>query len=95
MQYTTCSWNGKIPLASVYDLTYPDAGDNAVMKMKSELMIEIREAINGRYTQHEAAAIMKITQPRVSNLMNGHIDLFSLDELVRLAVRIGLAMSEE
>ena len=41
-------------------------------------------------TQVEAAMHLGVTQPRISDLMRGKIDAFSLDRLVRLAHAAGL-----
>jgi len=41
-------------------------------------------------TQAKAAELIGVTQPRVSDLMRGRLNLFSLDSLVDIADRIGL-----
>lgn len=43
-----------------------------------------------RMTQTEAAAVLGVTQTRVSDIKRGKISQFSLDLLVRLAARAGL-----
>ncbi len=43
-----------------------------------------------KLTQKEAAGLLGITQPRVSDLTRGKIDLFSIDTLVDLLAAIGL-----
>jgi predicted XRE-type DNA-binding protein len=46
-------------------------------------MNEIIEKIHAQgYSQSRAAKILGVTQPRVSDLMNGRIKLFSTDMLV-------------
>jgi predicted XRE-type DNA-binding protein len=45
---------------------------------------------NSRMTQAEAAKVLGVTQARVSDLKRGKINRFSMDLLVRLAVRAGL-----
>jgi predicted XRE-type DNA-binding protein len=40
-------------------------------------------------TQSRAAALFDVTQPRISDLMRGRLDLFSLDTLVEMAGRVG------
>lgn len=63
------------------------------MKVRSEVMIAIREAIdNWKLTQAEAAKRLGITQPRLNHLMRGRIDKFSLDALVNLAGRAGISV---
>jgi predicted XRE-type DNA-binding protein len=40
--------------------------------------------------QAEAAKRLGVTRPRVSELVNGRISKFTIDELVNMAARIGL-----
>lgn len=40
--------------------------------------------------QGRAAALCGVTQPRISDLMRGRLDLFSLDALIDLAAHLGL-----
>jgi predicted XRE-type DNA-binding protein len=40
--------------------------------------------------QSRAAKLLGVTQPRVSDLLNGKIDLFSMGTLVKLLAKAGL-----
>jgi predicted XRE-type DNA-binding protein len=61
----------------------PEAAIN--MKLRSQLMSRISEELKGRgLSQAEAAKILGVTQPRVSDLFRGRIDLFSMDALVNM-----------
>lgn len=67
------------------------------LKVRSNLMIHLQQAIATRgLKQAEAAKLLGVTQPRVSNLMQGRIDLFSIDTLIhllgRLGIRVGLVV---
>lgn len=67
----------------------PEEAEN--MKMRSALMIQLQEKIKrDKMTQADAAKRFGVTQPRISNLVSGKIDLFSLDTLVNMAVSAGL-----
>jgi predicted XRE-type DNA-binding protein len=67
----------------------PAAAEN--LKLRSALMIALKEQIERQgWTQAEAARRFGVTQPRVSDLMRGKIDLFGLDTLVTMAVAAGL-----
>jgi predicted XRE-type DNA-binding protein len=71
------------------DLGFP-AEEATVLAMRAELMAGLRETIaNEGWTQAEAAAQLGIGQSRVSDLVRGKRDKFSLDMLVTLAMRIG------
>jgi hypothetical protein len=55
-------------------------------------MIAIRETVAGwGLTQAAAAKRLGLTQPRMNDLLRGRIDKFSLDTLMNLATRAGLA----
>ena len=43
-----------------------------------------------RLSQSEAARLFGVTQPRISDLMPGKMDLFSLDTLVNILAAAGL-----
>lgn len=77
--------------ASVWDAIEKTPADAENMKLRSALMIAIKQHISVKgWTQVEAAERLGVTQPRVSDLMRGKIDLFALDTLVNLAASIGL-----
>jgi predicted XRE-type DNA-binding protein len=81
---------------SVWDAIEPSPAEAAHMKMRSDLMIAIQEAVAGwGLTQAGAAQRLAITQPRLNDLLRGRIGKFSLDALVELASRAGLALRIE
>jgi len=62
----------------------------AVLAMRAELMTRLRSVIDERgWTQQEAAKRLGIGQSRVSDLVRGKWEKFSLDMLVTLAARAG------
>ena len=61
-----------------------------VLAMRADLMARLRKLIADRgWTQQEAARRLGITQSRVSDLVRGKWDKFSLDMLITLAARAG------
>jgi predicted XRE-type DNA-binding protein len=58
--------------------------------LRNDLMDVVQKIIkeNG-WTQQETARRLGVTQPRVSDLFRGHIDLFSVDTLVEWLDRMG------
>jgi predicted XRE-type DNA-binding protein len=61
------------------------------MKLRSALMMALKAEIErAGLSQSQAARLFGVTQPRVSDLMRGKIDLFSLDALVNMASAAGL-----
>ena len=61
------------------------------MKLRSTLMMALERHIQAKgWTQMEAARKLGVTQPRVSDLLRGKINLFGLDTLVNMVVAAGL-----
>lgn len=61
------------------------------LRLRSTLMIELRKLIEERnLTQAAAAKLFGVTQPRISNLVRGRIDLFSIDTLVGMLACAGI-----
>ena len=61
------------------------------MKVRSGLMMALKKHIESRnLSQVEAAKLFGVTQPRVSDLMRGKINLFALDTLINMAAAAGL-----
>ena len=62
----------------------------AHLRVRSALMATLRQAIAKQgLTQAQAAALLGVTQPRISDLVRGKIDLFSIDTLVDMLARAG------
>jgi predicted XRE-type DNA-binding protein len=81
---------------SVWDAIEPSRADAASMKARAETMIAIREAVaEWGVTQAAAAKRLALTQPRMNDLLRGRINKFSLDALIDLAMRAGLAVRLE
>ena len=67
----------------------PDEAEH--LRIRSTLMATVRQVIEDRgMTQSEAAALFEVNQPRISDLMRGKINLFSIDTLVDMLARAGL-----
>jgi predicted XRE-type DNA-binding protein len=67
----------------------PQEAEN--MRLRSTLLIALSRRIETEgWTQKDAAARLGVTQPRVSDLIRGKIDLFSLDALVNMVSAAGL-----
>jgi len=68
-----------------------DPAEAEVMKLRAEVMIRTAQQLKEQgWTQAEAARQLGITQPRVSRLIKGKVEDFSLDMLLTLASRAGL-----
>jgi predicted XRE-type DNA-binding protein len=61
------------------DLGLPDAEE---LDIKANLAIQIGQLIRRRgLTQSQAASMLGVDQPRVSALMRGHLEKFSMEKL--------------
>jgi len=66
----------------------------ANLKLRSQLMIEVDKAIaENHLTQKAAAAQLGISQPRVSDLMRGKVEKFTIDALVNFLNKLGHTVS--
>ena len=69
------------------DLGLADADD---LMAKANLALHIRKTIEDRQlTQVEAARLLGIDQPKVSSIINGRLDGFSTDRLIRFLNELG------
>ena len=67
----------------------PDEAEN--LKVRTTLMAAIKRVIRERGLKQTAAAeLFGTTQPRISQLMNGHIDEFTIDTLINMLGRAGI-----
>lgn len=72
------------------DLGFP-AEEAEHLLIRADLLIQLQKAIASRgLTQAKAASILRVTQPRVSDLLRGRIDLFSTDSVIDMLARLGI-----
>ena len=61
------------------------------LRLRAQLMVELRRMIQARkLTQNSAAKLFGVTQPRISDLVRGKINLFSIETLVDMLTRAGI-----
>ena len=76
---------------SVWDAVEDTPAQAENMKLRSTLMMALKDHIvRSGLSQAEAAKLFGVTQPRVSDLMRGKIELFGLDTLVNMVGAAGL-----
>jgi len=75
------------------DLGYsPD--EAAILQMRADLMADLRKFIKAKkLTQAKAAESLGISQSRVSDLIRGKWERFSLEMLITLATRAGMRVT--
>ena len=75
------------------DLGFPPE-EAANVQARADMMIQLTRILEARrLTQAAAAKLLGVTQPRVSDLVRGRIDRFSLDNLVELLSRVGFRVT--
>lgn len=80
--------------ASVWDAIEPNPVEAENLKLRSSLILALTRHMKNRgLTQTQAAGVYGVTQPRISNLIHGKIDLSSLDLLVKMAAAAGLRVT--
>jgi predicted XRE-type DNA-binding protein len=61
------------------------------LRIRSELMARVQKVITAvGLKQAEAAELLGVTQPRVSDLMRGRIDLFNVETLIDMLAKLGI-----
>jgi predicted XRE-type DNA-binding protein len=77
--------------ASVWDAIEDTPAQAENMKLRSALMMALKDHVASEgLSQSRAAKVFGVTQPRVSDLMRGKIELFGLDTLVNMLAAAGL-----
>ena len=77
--------------ASVWDAIEDTPQEAENMKLRSALMTALKSHLaQTNMSQAQAAQLFGVTQPRISDLMRGKINLFGLDALVNMASAAGL-----
>jgi predicted XRE-type DNA-binding protein len=75
------------------DLGFPPQ-EAAHLLIRADLMIQIERILEERgLTQTKAAVLLGVSQPRVSDLVRGRVDLFSIDTLVDLLARLDVSVT--
>ncbi|MEC5509947.1 helix-turn-helix domain-containing protein [Klebsiella oxytoca] len=69
----------------------PEQAEN--MKIRAQLMAVLNSWIKKQgFSQAEAAAVLGVTQPRISELARGKIQIFSVDKLIGMMAHAGLVI---
>ncbi len=75
------------------DLGYT-SDDAEILSLRADMMAEVRRWISDQgLTPAEAAKILLVSQSRISDLVCGKCEKFSLEALVVLAIRCGFKLS--
>ena len=82
--------------ANVFEDLGFEREEAANLKIRADLMLDLRRYIEQQgWTQEQAAHYFGETQPRISNLMRGEIDRFSVDKLIKMLAHAGMEVRVE
>jgi predicted XRE-type DNA-binding protein len=71
-----------------------DADEAANLLVRADLMMMIENIVNTRgLKQKDAAKLLGVSQPRVSDLLRGQIDAFTIDSLVNMLGKAGMRVA--
>jgi predicted XRE-type DNA-binding protein len=77
--------------ANVWDAIEDTSAQAENMKLRSALIMALKDHLaRTGPSQSEAAKLLGVTPPRISDLMRGKIELFGLDTLVNMIGAAGL-----
>jgi predicted XRE-type DNA-binding protein len=78
----------------VWDAIEDNPARAAHMRARAQLMMAIQKTVDSwDVTQAAAAKRLRLTQPRMNDLMRGRISKFSFDALIKIAAEAGLSVS--
>jgi predicted XRE-type DNA-binding protein len=85
-----------ITTRSIFDQLGRDRAEAETLKIRARLMDRLIAYIEeNTLTQTRAGELMGVSQPRISDLVQGKISRFSVDMLLSMAFRAGLDVSIE
>ena len=66
----------------------PEEAEN--LRLRAQLLVELEKTLDARVrTQAEAARLLGVQQPRISDIVRGRVERFSLDALVNMLAKLG------
>lgn len=79
---------------SIFDDLGFDATEAANLKIRAILMRAVEQELDKKnMTQLQAAKLLGVSQPRISDLRRGKIHLFTIDVLVNMLSKLGKPVS--
>lgn len=89
-EFKVCESTRSCSMKNSFELISTDPVKFNTWSIKSKLIIIIRKLmIDNKWSQSEAAEKLGISQPRVSNMLNGKLDKFSVDTLLEMVFKMG------
>lgn len=81
---------------NLYEMFSANPAEFHLDALKAKLAIALGEVVRANdWSQTQAAESLQTTQPRVSHLMRGKLDKFSIDALLQMLVRAGYKLETD
>ena len=78
---------------NIFDAMADTSAEAADLQFRADLMLTLRTLLEEKkLRQAEIAKALDVSQPRVSELMRGKIDLFSADKLIGFLARLDVRL---
>lgn len=79
-----------IAFDNIFDAVTNDKEEASELQTRADLMLVICDIVReNKWKQGEVTEKLELTQPRVSDLLNGKIEEFSVDMLITCLFRLG------
>lgn len=79
---------------SVWDALCDTPEESRVMSVRSNLMMAITEKIDEfGWSQAKAARLLRVTQPRISDLYRGKVGRFTAESLQKMGEPLGIGLT--
>lgn len=83
----------RLEFDNIFDVIADSPAEAADLQFRADLMLTLRKLLEERkLRQADIAEALGVSQPRVSELMRGKIDLFSADKLIGLLARLDVRL---
>ncbi|MBW8319287.1 MAG: XRE family transcriptional regulator [Rhizobium sp.] len=83
----------KLSYDNIFDAMTEDDAEAADLRFRADLLLTLRKVIESKgWKQAEIAEVLDVSQPRVSELMRGKIELFSADKLIGLLAKLNIRL---
>jgi predicted XRE-type DNA-binding protein len=83
----------RLEFDNIFDVMTESPAEAADLQFRADLMLTLRKLLEERkLRQAEIAEALGVSQPRVSELMRGKIDLFSADKLIGFLARLDVRL---
>ncbi len=83
----------ELAFGNIFEACTESKEEAADLQFRADIMLLIRSIIEEKkWTPAETGVALGVTQPRISELMNGHVTKFSSDKLITYISKLGYSI---